>query len=221
MKQLRSFIGLLNEGRWERESRSIAKIMMRTIRAFLSSPSSDDFVKFDLTDPVMQVFGDSIVKPFKTALILSRWSGEDATYMDHPLGEFNREFKTLKVAISINTDEGKLALERKSHDVFEIVRHELEHAVQSGFLMPQPIGGVGLNLSGDDQMGYYRMSPEEIEGWVVGLYARAKRERKPFEQLLRASLVGPDGKMDAKEKAAYAASIRYARKRFPNAHGIR
>jgi hypothetical protein len=100
----------------------------------------------------------------------------------------------IEVRFEIDPDEYPQVLSEVSMDLKDILRHEIEHITQSGWNVKQ-----GKYLRSDmarrnkidrgdiDTMNYWLLQKEQ-PAMIQGLYFRAKKERKPYAEVVNSYL---------------------------------
>lgn len=239
MKDLRAFVRLLNEGRFDKETTTLVREVLRFIASGMRIDKTRDW---------------SIPKDFWDVDAMLTMPGMPKLYvrvafeptLDEPMasGAFSRAFgnafmlklRLPSTLIAGSADpRGRKHMSRLSERLRDLFRHEFEHLDQhhKGTLPERPTDAPNSahNISGpkrlspDDQhkMLAYLMQPHEIEAFVAGFYKNAKATRTPFNDIMDRrigrfdKLYGMSREMLEPVRDAW---IAHAKKRFPKAQGI-
>jgi hypothetical protein len=93
-------------------------------------------------------------------------------------GEYLPDDETISISLVINPKVKKMSLEEIHFELNELIRHELEHIIQleRGDKIPKKEPKKPLR---------YYSQKHELEAQIAGFKRRAKKERKPLEEVIR------------------------------------
>jgi hypothetical protein len=93
-------------------------------------------------------------------------------------GEYYYDDDSISISIVTNPKLNKEILEELHFELNEIIRHELEHVIQyeSGYNFPKKEPKVPLK---------YYTQPHELSAQIAGFKRRARKERRPLEDVIR------------------------------------
>jgi len=112
---------------------------------------------------------------FTVNLIMSLNDNIDTIDVD---GEYYGDDDSIDIRIESNPNLDRKTLEELYYELNELVAHELQHLVQNdeGYEFPKRETKKSLK---------YYTQPHEIEAQITGFKRRAKKEQKPYEDVVR------------------------------------
>jgi len=100
----------------------------------------------------------------------------------------------IEIRLEIDPNEYPQVLSEISMDLKDVLRHEIEHITQSGwnvkqgkYLRSDMARRNKINRGDIDTMNYWLLQKEQ-PAMIQGLYLRAKKERKPFAEVINSYL---------------------------------
>lgn len=133
---------------------------------------------------------------------------------------------TMTLTVKVNTLKVMQVLSALQEQLYEVVRHELEHGTQLGSKQDRKFEKYGYRQDDSEvvKAKAYLLDNDEVEAWVVGMMNRAKKQKVPLSRVMSTALDGVVKKLpkdtDPKQvedlkKTVSDAWQGYARKRFP------
>lgn len=184
---------ILNEGKLEWETTQLSRVIVQILKQVIDDINDEVPIKFSLEannflDKPVEWLSD--VDVYAIAQIM----GDDPTIppvvvnAGYSRSELEPEHSDIEVYIYFPPEPNLKHLAEVIPKLKEVLRHELEHAVQSTETIRQ-IGGVPDFSSVDDVREKY-LSDGEVAAWVSGLYKSAKTSRIPFSEYVNWQIEG-------------------------------
>ena len=154
---------------------SVTKKLVKDILLTLKHQREGEFVlPEDISDEMVYTF-PQFDSEFTINLNLS--TSEDVEDVDVD-GEYYRGEDTIDVNITTNPNIDRQILEKLYHELNDVIRHEIQHIIQyeSGYNFPKREPKKPLK---------YYTQKHELEAQIAGFKRRAKKEKKPFETVVR------------------------------------
>jgi hypothetical protein len=163
--------GLIVEEKYD----SVTKKLVKDILLTLKYQREGEFVlPEDISDEMVYTF-PQFDSEFTINLNLS--TSEDVEDVDVD-GEYYKGEDTIDINITTNPNIDRQLLEKLYHELNDVVRHEIQHIIQyeSGYNFPKREPKKPLK---------YYTQKHELEAQIAGFKRRAKKEKKPFETVVR------------------------------------
>ena len=136
------------------------------------------------------------------------------------------ESPTMNLTVKVNTLKIMHVLGDLQKQLYEVIRHELEHGTQLDSKKDQKFGQYDYKQDDSEvvKMKSYLLDQDEVEAWVVGMMNRAKKQKTPLSQVMSTAMDGVIKKLpkDTNPKAVEDLKktvadtwMGYAKKRFP------
>ena len=154
---------------------SVTKKLVKDILLTLKHQREGEFVlPEDISDEMVYTF-PQFDSEFTINLNLS--TSEDVKDVDVD-GEYYKGEDTIDINITTNPNIDRQLLEKLYHELNDVVRHEIQHIIQyeSGYNFPKREPKKPLK---------YYTQKHELEAQIAGFKRRAKKEKKPFETVVR------------------------------------
>jgi hypothetical protein len=154
---------------------SVTKKLVKDILLTLKHQREGEFVlPEDISDEMVYTF-PQFNSEFTINLNLS--TSEDVKDVDVD-GEYYKGEDTIDINITTNPNIDRQLLEKLYHELNDVVRHEIQHIIQyeSGYNFPKREPKKPLK---------YYTQKHELEAQIAGFKRRAKKEKKPFETVVR------------------------------------
>ena len=154
---------------------SVTKKLVKDILLTLKHQREGEFVlPEDISDEMVYTF-PQFDGEFTINLNLS--TSEDVKDVDVD-GEYYKGEDTIDINITTNPNIDRQLLEKLYHELNDVVRHEIQHIIQyeSGYNFPKREPKKPLK---------YYTQKHELEAQIAGFKRRAKKEKKPFETVVR------------------------------------
>ena len=154
---------------------SVTKKLVKDILLTLKYQREGEFVlPEDISDEMVYTF-PQFNSEFTINLNLS--TSEDVKDVDVD-GEYYKGEDTIDINITTNPNIDRQLLEKLYHELNDVVRHEIQHIIQyeSGYNFPKREPKKPLK---------YYTQKHELEAQIAGFKRRAKKEKKPFETVVR------------------------------------
>jgi hypothetical protein len=154
---------------------SVTKKLVKDILLTLKYQRDGEFVlPEDISDEMVYTF-PQFNSEFTINLNLT--TSEDVEDVDVD-GEYYKGEDTIDINITTNPNIDRQILEKLYHELNDVVRHEIQHIIQyeSGYKFPKREPKKPLK---------YYTQKHELEAQIAGFKRRAKKEKKPFETVVR------------------------------------
>ena len=168
----------LNEGRYDNISRQLASIALNSWKSDFKDGASYGYFMGEITP---EEYPTDLTFTFKA---LGRFVDGDYTH-----NGYSRSDGEVGVKYEIPKDAIPQIWEEVYMDLISTIRHEIEHQTQSGKNVKPGKGMASdqelrklISKGGSDLVAYVTL-PKEIESNVQGLYLKAKKWRRPYDEV--------------------------------------
>ena len=165
--------GIINENKYSNVVRQVVKDILRV---FKYQKEGDYYLPEDIGDDEHEMVYDFPQLKSTFTVELNMNLNDDINTVDVD-GEYFRDDDTIVVRIESNPNLERETLEELYFELNELIAHELQHLVQrdSGYKFPRKEPKKSLK---------YYTQPHELEAQVTGFKRRAKKERRPFRDVV-------------------------------------
>jgi len=163
--------GLILEGKYDSVTKKLVKDILLT---FKYQKEGEFVLPEDISDEMAYTF-PQFENEITVNLNLS--TSDDVSDVDVD-GEYYVGEDTIDINIISNPNINRQLLEKLYHELNEVVRHEIQHIIQyeSGYDFPKKEPKKPLK---------YYSQEHELEAQIEGFKRRAKKEKKPLEDVVR------------------------------------
>ncbi len=190
--------GILKEGRYDTLSNQISRDIFNFWKEDFDEGAKDSTYEdnYDFPPRGIQVYAQIIYKPESGKLKVD--GGSDYAYVNKETGEEYPGF--VKVTFIVDPKMLPEFWEEISMNLKDVVRHEIEHITQSGDSKTKKEDfdeefdeAVRILVKADiiPQVEYFKL-PKEIDANLQGMYFRAKKEKRPFADVINTYLDAQD-----------------------------
>ncbi len=244
---LKAYISsVLTEGRLDRHATQISRLIMRWFKDQVNvhlgengyeciDKETGEVFECDVGESYMKTFeydlGGTLLSVVITHIVTNN-KNITSSGSSHRPNQNSKWYNSSSLpSISINVGiplhlHKALSLSTIHENVIDIVKHELEHIFDDALWKEKHRHPFDIPTLSDAEerprregdVRDYFLHPSEIQGWVAGIYKRAKFEKKPFIKLAKEQLIKT---LPIEERHHFDeilnAWITYAKKRFPKA----
>lgn len=178
---------LIKEGLWNTSAKYIAKSIFSKVKETVKLYSPDDFI-----NDFREKFEDSTVTfTLEIRIIRNADYFHGDVYVDGFTGPTKAPNK-MHIAVYINPAKEPGIYSKLYAQLYDVVRHELQHMTQAGPLVrPNRVRpSTYRERSKADKSGRYAYSvlPDEVDALVRGFFLRAKLEKLPITTVMKNEL---------------------------------
>ncbi len=159
----------LLEGRYESETQQTTKTFMRGIHKLIKNYVADEGDTYVGSLALWQKINGELFK-FTIELYVERGRALESEGLYTP----RNNYEDILVKLTIPAARVEY-LEGIRVELFDVIRHEIEHAFKEGSEPAQDDGTDAL-----ENLRSYLLEPDEVSAWTAGLYKRAKTLKRPF-----------------------------------------
>jgi|688.fasta_scaffold353714_1 hypothetical protein len=163
--------GIIIEGKYDSVVRKLVKDVLSIIK---KGEEGDYYLPEDISEEMTYNFPQMDTE---FTIVLSINFDDSVSTFDLD-GEYLPDDETISISLVINPKVKKMSLEEIHFELNELIRHELEHIIQleRGDKIPKKEPKKPLR---------YYSQKHELEAQIAGFKRRAKKERKPLEEVIR------------------------------------
>jgi hypothetical protein len=169
-------VSLLFEGKLERETTILARVLLQAIKQFYQKEPGKSFFRIMWLPEELRALGIDLPKMgvFNFAFFVEEKSDLEVKGMYRP--------QAGGVTVLVNVPRAWRYINAHLNDILvklkEVIRHELEHTTQSPKMLY-----AASNISKTKGLLPYLSSSAELRAWTSGLYKRAKVQRRPLKDV--------------------------------------
>jgi hypothetical protein len=163
--------GIITEGKYDNVVRELVKDALSVIK---KGEDGDFYLPEDISEEMTYNFPQMDTE---FTIVLSINFDDNVMTFDLD-GEYSPDDETVSISLVINPKVKKMSLKDIHFELNELIRHELEHIIQleRGDKIPKKEPKKPLK---------YYSQKHELEAQIAGFKRRAKKERKPLEEVIR------------------------------------
>jgi len=210
---------LLYESVWDTSAKAISKLVFDFVKE-----TSDTYDKSDPYDDTVEIFSDETIKcPISITVNRDKSTFKGDVYVDGGVTQ-NKNTNKIEIDVYINPKKEPNIYSKLYALLYDVVRHELQHLLQSGKNKQpdraRPTSGKERKIADAGGRYSYTMLPDELEALVFGFLLSAKLRRVPITKIFTDQLDEwlKNGEIDSNEyKLIYNAWVDFTKKHISSA----